>query len=58
MNKKDNNKNDQNSGKGKKTGIKRSPLDRAQEMMLNRLKDKPGRAMIPAYGKTVIDKDW
>ena len=58
MNKKDNNKHDQNSGKGKKTGIKRSALDRAQEMMLNRLKDKPGRAMIPAYGKTVIDKDW
>lgn len=26
--------------------------------MLNRLEDKPGRAMIPVYRKRVVDKDW
>ena len=26
--------------------------------MLNRLKDKPGRAMMPAYGKDTVTKDW
>ncbi|RJQ66384.1 MAG: VWA domain-containing protein [Desulfobacteraceae bacterium] len=26
--------------------------------MLNRLKDEPGRAMMPAYGKQPVDKDW
>ncbi len=35
-----------------------SPLTRTEEMMLNRLEDKPGRAMIPAYKKNVIKKDW
>ncbi len=59
MNKSDDNKHRQKGRKGKKqAGINKSPLDRAQEMMLNRLQDKPGRAMIPAYGKTVIEKDW
>ncbi|MEE4355500.1 MAG: VWA domain-containing protein [Desulfococcaceae bacterium] len=28
------------------------------ERMLNRLKDEPGRAMIPAYRKQEIEKDW
>jgi len=28
------------------------------EQLLNRLKDQPGKAMIPAYGKTNVEKDW
>jgi Ca-activated chloride channel homolog len=28
------------------------------EHILNRLKDQPGKAMIPAYGKTDVEKDW
>ena len=28
------------------------------ERMLNRLKDQPGKAMIPAYGERKVEKDW
>jgi Ca-activated chloride channel family protein len=28
------------------------------EHVLNRLKDQPGKAMIPAYRKTEVEKDW
>jgi Ca-activated chloride channel family protein len=28
------------------------------EQMLNRLKDQPGRAMMPNYRKRTVDKDW
>ena len=28
------------------------------QRMLNRLKDMPGRAMIPAYGKREVENDW
>ncbi len=28
------------------------------DQILNRLKDQPGKAMIPAYGKTAVEKDW
>ncbi len=28
------------------------------ETMLNRLEDKPGRALMPAYGETRVEKDW
>ena len=28
------------------------------EHILNRLKDQPGKAMIPAYRKTEVEKDW
>ncbi len=58
MNKTHDNTHRQKGRRGKQAGINKAPLDRSQEMMLNRLKDKPGRAMIPAYGKTVIEKDW
>lgn len=34
------------------------PESSQSEKILNRLEDKPGRAMIPGYGKRVIDKDW
>ena len=27
-------------------------------LRLNRLKDQPGKAMIPAYGKRRVEKDW
>ncbi|ACN16036.1 conserved hypothetical protein [Desulforapulum autotrophicum HRM2] len=30
----------------------------SRERMLNRLKDKPGRAMMPAYGGGTVTKDW
>jgi len=30
----------------------------ASAQMLNRLKDQPGRAMMPAYRKRHVDKDW
>jgi Ca-activated chloride channel family protein len=42
-----------------------SNTDRQQEIsssaaahMLNRLKDEPGRAMMPSYGRQTVDKDW
>ncbi len=28
------------------------------DQILNRLKDQPGKTMIPAYGKTGVEKDW
>ena len=28
------------------------------ETMLNRLEDKPGKALMPAYGETRVEKDW
>lgn len=28
------------------------------EKMLNRLKDQPGRALMPGYGKRQVDQDW
>ncbi len=28
------------------------------EKMLNRLKDQPGKALMPPYGKRVVEKDW
>ncbi len=58
MNKAENNKNHKKDSKGKQNKMNASPLTRTQEMMLNRLEDKPGRAMIPAYGRKVIEKDW
>ncbi|MCP3954447.1 MAG: hypothetical protein GY697_19860, partial [Desulfobacterales bacterium] len=30
----------------------------ASARMLNRLKDQPGRAMMPDYQKQQVDKDW
>jgi Ca-activated chloride channel family protein len=32
--------------------------DSAGTQMLNRLKDQPGRAMMPSYGPQQVDKDW
>ena len=50
--------------KGDKQGAKKTqPREGEQkrvqaETMLNRLEDKPGRALMPAYGETRIEKDW
>jgi Ca-activated chloride channel family protein len=33
-------------------------LEQQAARMLNRLEDKPGRAMIPAYRKRQVEKDW
>ena len=30
----------------------------AADRMLNRLKDQPGRAMMPNYRKRQVEKDW
>jgi hypothetical protein len=30
----------------------------AADQMLNRLKDAPGRALMPHYGKQPVEKDW
>jgi Ca-activated chloride channel family protein len=35
-----------------------SEENKKAEQILNRLKDQPGKAMIPAYGKTDVEKDW
>jgi Ca-activated chloride channel family protein len=40
---------------------KREPSDKEKQRaqrLLNRLKDQPGRATMPAYGETPVDKDW
>lgn len=43
----------------KQTGAAGSPEQKKRaEQLLNRLKDQPGKAMIPAYGKTDVEKDW
>jgi len=36
----------------------REGLKTRAERILNRLKDKPGGAMIPAYGEKRVEKDW
>lgn len=34
------------------------PTSQAATQMLNRLKDEPGRAMMPTYRKRAVEKDW
>ena len=52
------NSNDRSSGEKGRNKKHTAPLDKTQLMMLNRLKDIPGRAMIPAYGAHKVEKDW
>ena len=41
------------------SGGTETPDEKQQaERILNRLQDQPGKAMIPAYGKTQVEKDW
>ncbi len=35
-----------------------APTEAAAEQMLNRLKDEPGRALMPRYEKQPVEKDW
>ncbi|MBI5062620.1 MAG: VWA domain-containing protein [Desulfatitalea sp.] len=37
---------------------KKRPAQPAAEQMLNRLKDEPGRALMPRYDKRPVEKDW
>ena len=55
---KDNKKSEGKNSMVEKKQKKNPTLNREQEMMLNRLQDKPGRAMIPAYRKHVVEKNW
>lgn len=42
-----------------KTGTGRRDADlKAASQLLNRLKDQPGRAMMPDYQKRTVEKDW
>jgi Ca-activated chloride channel family protein len=42
-----------------KTGTGRGDADlKAATQLLNRLKDQPGRAMMPDYQKRTVEKDW
>lgn len=43
---------------GQKSGRKSDAERKAAENMLNRLHDRPGSAMVPAYRKRSVDKDW
>ncbi len=52
------NKGSQNSGSDKKQPRANKDERRRAENMLNRLNDQPGKAMIPAYKKRHIEKDW
>ncbi len=41
-----------------KAGKQKSQKTNRSDMILNRLKDQPGRAMIPFYRKHEVEKDW
>ena len=51
---------DRQAGKAPSEASKKGeqPSSQAAEQMLNRLKDEPGRAMMPNYRKQTVDKDW
>ena len=38
--------------------MQQKQADQNLESMLNRLEDKPGKAMIPVLKKQYIEKDW
>ncbi|MBI9084289.1 MAG: VWA domain-containing protein [Desulfobacterales bacterium] len=39
-------------------GSLKEPSRTRSEQILNRLQDRPGRALMPAYGNRTVDKDW
>jgi Ca-activated chloride channel family protein len=45
-------------GAGKSQGRENLEKRIQAETMLNRLKDKPGKALMPAYGRNRVEKDW
>lgn len=42
----------------KNGGEAKSPSRVRAEQALNRLEDRPGRALMPSYGSRAVDKDW
>lgn len=50
----------QGATQGESAGTKEAgqPTSQAATQMLNRLKDEPGRAMMPNYRKRTVEKDW
>ncbi|MCP3899207.1 MAG: VWA domain-containing protein [Desulfobacteraceae bacterium] len=46
------------SGKQNKKQDKDDKAKQSKQNMLNRLSDKPGKAMMPVFQKQVIEKDW
>jgi len=57
--KKPEDKKEQGASPSKPTGDPENSEEKKRaEQILNRLKDQPGKAMIPAYGKTNVEKDW
>lgn len=51
--------NSQNSDNAARTSLEQQNISANQvENMLNRLQDKPGKALIPSYGKRKVQKDW
>jgi len=56
---KGNSRDDGNRQPGKEGFAPRTPEEKKQaEKMLNRLHDKPGMGMMPAYRKKYVEKDW
>ncbi len=51
---------DRQAGKAPSEASKKGeqPSSQAAQQMLNRLKDEPGRAMMPNYRKQTVNKDW
>jgi Ca-activated chloride channel homolog len=50
---------DENTAPRNKAGSSRRDVDlKAASQVLNRLKDQPGRAMMPDYEKRSVEKDW
>ncbi|MFH0996631.1 MAG: tetratricopeptide repeat protein [Pseudomonadota bacterium] len=57
--KKPEDKKEQGASPSKPAGDPENPEEKKKaEQLLNRLKDQPGKAMIPSYGKTNVEKDW
>ena len=46
------------TGAGKTGASPREPSRTRSEQILNRLQDRPGRALMPAYGERTVEKDW
>ncbi len=52
-------KREQETSPSKPAGKPENPEEaKKADHILNRLKDQPGKPMIPAYGKTNVEKDW
>ncbi len=54
----ENMENTDSSGKKQQQTEQQKSINQNMENMLNRLEDKPGRAMIPVFQKQYIEKEW